>query len=70
MPHTHAPRGKRIRVRLKDGSVFVDKFIERRSHDIVFAERVVRAATIKSFTIWRTSPYQSPLAKTAQLRIT
>jgi hypothetical protein len=57
MPHTHAPRGKRIRVVLKDGSVFVDKFIERRAHDVVFAERTVRAGLIKSFTIWRTPPH-------------
>lgn len=58
MPHTHAPRGKRIRVVLKDGSEFVDKFIERRSHDIVFAERTIAVALIRSFTIWRTPPHE------------
>jgi len=57
MPHTHAPRGKRIRVVLKDGSSFVDKFIEHRSKDVVFAGRVVRLELIKSFTIWRTPPH-------------
>jgi hypothetical protein len=55
-PHTHAPRGKRIRVVLKDGTEFVDKFLERRSKQIVFSERSVAIGLIESFTIWRTPP--------------
>lgn len=58
--HTHAPRGKRIYVVLKTGERFVDKFIERRPHHIVFAQRTVAVASIKSFTIYRPMPPHRP----------
>lgn len=53
MPHTSAPRGKRIYVVLKNGETFVDKFIERRPHHIVFAGRVVEATDIQKFAFYR-----------------
>lgn len=59
MPHTHAPRGKRIRVVLKSGEEFVDKFIERLPHEVIFAERIVATADIKSFTIYRERPVKT-----------
>jgi len=54
--HSSAPRGKKIRVVLKDGTEFVDKFIERRPSTVVFAEHVVRVGDMKSFTIYREPP--------------
>lgn len=58
--HTSAPRGKRIRVVMKDGREFVDKFIERRPHDVVFEGRTVAAGEIQSFTIYRQLDANSP----------
>jgi hypothetical protein len=55
--HTTVPRGKRVRVVLKDGSEFVDKFIERRPHDLVFEGRTVPARDIQSLTIYRVPPH-------------
>lgn len=34
-PHTHYPKGKRVYVRLRDGTRVVDKFIERRQRRVV-----------------------------------
>lgn len=55
--HTVVARGKRVRVVLKDGTEFVDKFIERRPHDLIFEGRKVAAADVQSLTIYRAPPH-------------
>lgn len=55
--HTVVPRGKRVRVVLKDKTEFVGKFIERRSHDLVFEGRTVLARDVESLTIYRVPPH-------------
>lgn len=55
--HTAVPRGKRVRVVLKDGTEFVDKFIDRRPHDVVFETRSEKIADIQSMTIYRMPPH-------------
>jgi hypothetical protein len=52
-PHTSAPKGKRVRVVLRNGEVFVDKFVERTARHVVFETRAVRTRDLKSFTITR-----------------
>lgn len=52
-PHTSAPRGKRIHVTLKDGTKFIDKFIERTPNHVVFENRRVWAGDIKAFKIYK-----------------
>lgn len=53
-PHTSCPRGKRVRVVLKDGTEFVDKFMEHTAgHLVIFAAHQVRQGDIKIFTILR-----------------
>jgi hypothetical protein len=37
--HSHFQRGATVRVVLRDGSVFVDKFVERTGKFLVFRER-------------------------------
>lgn len=53
--HTSAPRGKRIRVVLKDGTTFVDRFLEGTGKFVVFFERKVVRGDIKEFTICRSA---------------
>lgn len=54
-PHTYTKRGKRVRVQLISGEVFIDKFLERTAKKIiVFASgRRVRQGDIKSFSDFR-----------------
>jgi len=52
-PHTSCARGKRVRVTLRSGGSFVDRFIEKTSRSVVFENRKVDRSDIKSFTIWK-----------------
>lgn len=56
-PHTGAPRGKRVRVVLRDGTVFIDKFWERDHRHVYFGTppdlRKVARSEMKSMTIVR-----------------
>lgn len=51
-PHTITRRGKTVRVELKTGEVFEDKFIERTQKKILIfgSGRRVRQGEIKSFS--------------------
>ncbi len=51
-PHTYTNRGKRVRVQLRTGEVFIDKFLERTKKKILIFEsgRRVRQGDIKSFS--------------------
>jgi hypothetical protein len=37
--HTSTYKGKRVRIKLKDGTVFVDKFMDEKGKHIIFQER-------------------------------
>jgi hypothetical protein len=53
-PHTSCWEGKRVRVTLKDGSTFIDKFDGSKGQYRFFKKRgKVRAGDIKSFMIWK-----------------
>lgn len=51
MPHTSCRRGKRVYVVLKDGTKFVDKFLDHHGPHVEFAERRVRAGDIRVFSM-------------------
>lgn len=55
--HTAVPRGKRVRVVLKNGDTFIDKFIERRAHEVVFEKHTTPIADMESMTIYRVPPH-------------
>lgn len=50
-PHSCAPIGQRVRVTLKNGEEFVDKFRESKGARRFFDEHVVRQGDIVTFTI-------------------
>lgn len=51
--HTHAPRGKRVRVTLHNGDTFVAKFRENESGYITFYDHdKVKAQTVYKLSIW------------------
>jgi hypothetical protein len=53
-PHTATTKGKRVYVQLKDGTEFVDKFLDRKGHYCFFEEHgKVRRSLIKVFTIYK-----------------
>ena len=52
-PHTHFPRGRRVRVVLRDGTVIVGKFMERTSRHIVLDSHRIRTNTLRSVTYAR-----------------
>ena len=50
--HTGAPRGKRIWVVLKDGTKFIDRFVDRSDKYVIFKDRGwVAKGLIKSFSM-------------------
>jgi hypothetical protein len=52
-PHMSCRKGKRVRVALHSGEVFVDKFVERRDRRIIFEGRTVDSADVKSFGLYK-----------------
>ncbi len=53
-PHTACYRGKRVRVKLKSGEVFVDKFHDRTKSFVVFQSgREVKKGDIVSFSFYK-----------------
>ena len=53
-PHTATNKGKRVYVQLKDGTEFVDKFLDRKGNHCFFEEHgKIRRRDIKVFTIYR-----------------
>ena len=52
--HSSTYKGKRVRIKLKNGEVFVDKFLDNKSGVIHFEERgKVLKKDIKNFTIYK-----------------
>ena len=52
-PHTAVKKGKRVKVVLKSGEEFVDKFVDRKSRYVTFENRKVLKGDIKSFAIFK-----------------
>lgn len=50
MPHTHFHKGKTVWVRLKDGSEFVGKFVERKGRFVVLDNVKFRTSELKSMS--------------------
>jgi len=50
-PHTACYRGKRVLVKLRDGTTFIDKFFDRTKSHVFFDEHKVKKSDIKSFSI-------------------
>jgi hypothetical protein len=52
--HTSTYKGKRVRIKLKDGTVFVDKFLDEKGKHIIFEEhgRVPKIDVI-NFSIYK-----------------
>lgn len=63
-PHTAVYKGKRVKVILRDGEEFIDKFVDRKSRFVIFENhsKVLRGS-IKSFAIIKTQPkdYLKPI---------
>ncbi len=52
-PHTSAKQGKRIKVVMKDGTIFIDKYLGKKSTKVMFDNHTVVRGNIKSFTIFK-----------------
>ena len=52
-PHTTFYRGKKVRVCLKDGTDFIDKYQSTNRRCITFKEHIVQRDFIKSITIYK-----------------
>jgi hypothetical protein len=53
-PHNSTNKGKRVYVQLKDGTEFVDKFLDKKGHYCFFEQQgKVRRRDIKVFTIYK-----------------
>ena len=56
-PHTSCQRGKRVRVKLHNGKVIIDKFQEGHDRFILLEETgKIRVEDIDSFGPWRPQP--------------
>lgn len=55
-PHTSCRRGKRVRVKLADGTKFIDKFKEKVGKHVYFDHHEVLMGEIRSFTIVKGNP--------------
>lgn len=52
--HTACPSGKKVRIKLKDGTVIVTKFIQRDEQNSIITEAgKFRKRNIKSFSIYK-----------------
>lgn len=52
-PRAAVKKGKRVKVTLKNGDMFVDKFVDRKSRYVAFENRTVLKGDIKSFAIFK-----------------
>lgn len=52
-PHTVVRRGKRVKVVLKDGTVFIDVFVEGKGKWRYFKNHKILHGDIRSFTIYK-----------------
>lgn len=53
-PHTSCRKGKRIRCVLKNGTVFIDKFVDKKANYVIFeTEGKIEIGNIKNFSIYK-----------------
>jgi hypothetical protein len=52
-PHTSCRKGLRVRVVLRDGTVIVDRFVERTGQYVVLENHRLRGRAIKTFGIYK-----------------
>lgn len=52
-PHTAVKKGKRVKVVLKSGETFIDKFMDRKARYVIFENHKVEKGNIKSFSIFK-----------------
>lgn len=53
-PHLCCKKGKRVVVSLRDGSRFIDKFVERKGRYIFLEESgKIPTSKVRAFSIWR-----------------
>lgn len=52
-PHTSCRKGKRVRVVMKDGTIFIDKFVEQTGKFNIFEGHKVRTGEIRAFSIYK-----------------
>lgn len=50
-PHTATYKGKRVKVVLKDGTEFIDRFKDSKSKYVMFDRRTVKRSDIKKFIL-------------------
>jgi hypothetical protein len=63
-PHTATNKGKRVYVQLKDGSEFVDKFLDRKGNYCFFEQQgKIRRRDIKVFTIYKNRTLGEPVVE-------
>lgn len=55
-PHTSCRKGLRVRVVLRDGTVIVDRFVERTGQYVVLENHRLRGRAIKTFGIYKGEP--------------
>ena len=51
--HTSTHKGKRVYVILKDGTSFVDKFLDKKARHIHFENQTIKVKDLRSMTIHR-----------------
>jgi len=53
-PHTATQRGKRVKVKLRDGTIILDRFIDRTKNAIILKDYgKLLKKNIKSFSIYK-----------------
>lgn len=52
-PHTHYPRGKKVKVTLRDGTVIIDKFVERRERFVVTENHKLMTKDLKAMSYFK-----------------
>lgn len=52
-PHTNYPKGKRVRIVLRDGSVIIDKYIEKTGKFIITENHRLRGRDIKAMSDYK-----------------
>lgn len=55
-PHTAVRKNKRVLVKMRDGIMFIDKFMDRDSRHVYFEGRTVPRSQIESFKIVKGNP--------------
>jgi hypothetical protein len=52
-PHTTVRRGKKVRVKLRDGTLIIDKFVERTGKFVILENHTLKPVEIMSLNIYK-----------------